>query len=1111
MPDTVACAQCGQDNAVDQRFCGACGQALTQACPTCGQANPPGFRFCGACGGALAEFAPAAALAEERRLATVLFADLSGFTDYSERTDPEDVRTMVDRCMRRMGEVVEHFGASVTRVIGDQLMALFGAPVAHEDDAERAVRAALELQALAGEHPEDFGGLALRVGVNTGEMMFAPVGADGSFTAMGDAVNVAARLQAAAPPSGVLVGPETARATVRSIRYEDVEPLTLKGKAEPVTAALALEPLAAPREDAVSAFPMVGRSAELGLLLTTWGRVCRERTPSLVTVLGAPGIGKTRLYREFAARVRQGGGRTVHGRSLPYGESSGWGGFAQQVRAVAGIFETDAGPVAEDKLKEALAALLPPGEAGTTAAHLAQMTGLSATGSADKGALLLSARRFAESIALATPTVLVFEDVQWAEPTLLDLVEALAGRCRDAPLMLLALARPELLDARPGWGGGLASHATLRLSDLPPEDSRHLLARLLPGITDPRILERLVERAEGNPLFLEELSASLEERVAETAVELPTSVRGTIAARLDALPPAERQLLLDASVVGRIFWTGALQRLGAPADLPRLLDSLEARDMIRRERRSGIEGDEQFSFKHVLIREVAYGTLPRAARRERHATVARFISELPGHYGEEGGASLVAHHWREADEPEEAARYLLLAAESAGRAWAKEEAVTLLGEALSLIPGADVARQRTVRLRRAVMRLEGADYATAAAELEELLPELTGRELAEGLVARARCAILLHEAERCLRYGQQAVELAEATGATDLVGPALSMVATGANLGGRPADALEVARQALQVWPATLQTSDLGFCLGVAALASYLLGHSEEAIEYGRRGHDLAQEIHSGEILLFAGGQVVLGLTGAGRHEEALAFLEPLVAHALELGTVLPWTARAINIGAGALRELYALEESRARNLEAAEVARRAPYPIAEAQSYVDLLFADLAEGEVGKADVAWPGLWETAQSLKGFHKWLVSGRLETARARISLGLGDHDQAATEAVRALASAQQTGRLKYEVESRLVLAESLIALGRSNEGVAEARTAVAGAERLRHPPTSWHAAAVLARLLAATGDDEGAAAALASAHKTLTDFAAGLSEKRRRQLLAAPPVAAILTA
>jgi tetratricopeptide (TPR) repeat protein len=1003
---------------------------------------------------------------------------------------------------------VERFGASITRVIGDQLMAVFGAPVAHEDDPERAVRAGLELQHFAEENRQELGGLSLRVGINTGEMMFAPVGHDRTFTVMGDAVNVAARLQEAAPRGGVLVGAETAGATGQAIRYRPVEPLTLKGKPEPVPAALALEPLAAPGEHRVSAAPMIGRDAELELLRTTWGRVCSQCSPHLVTILGPPGIGKSRLYREFAAEVHGRGDRTVHGRSLPYGENTGYGAFSQQVKAVAGILETDVAALAREKLAGTLAALLPTEAAEATGAHLGQMTGLSAEGAADKGVLLLSARHFAEALALERPTVLIFEDLHWGDASLLELVESLASRCRNASLLLLVLARPELLSARPGWGG-VSSHTTIVLRDLSPHDSGTLLASLMPGVTDAAVVEHLVERSGGNPLFLEELSASFAERLAVTAADLPSGVQATIAARLDALPSVERQLLLDASVVGKFFWTAALRHLGAPHDLPALLDSLEGRDLIRRQARSGIEGDEEFSFKHLLIQEVAYGTLPKAARRERHATVARFLEDTTGdRLGR--AASLLAYHWGKAGETDKAVHYLLAAAEGAGRAWAKGEAVALLSEALSLIPGTDVARRQSIRLRRAVMRLEGADYAAAAAELDDLLPELTGRQRVEALIARARSTHPLHDADGALRYGQEAVEGAEACGADDLIGPALALLSAGINFAGRPAEALTVGERALSAWPPAEKSPDLALCLGVTGLQSYFLGRHDEAVGYGRGGYEIARQLYHGDQLLFTGGQVALGLAGSGRHEEALAFLEPVVALGLELGTILPFTARAMNILAGVLRELHAFDEARARNREGAELAARAAFPIAAVQSGVDLLFTDLAEREVGKAEVAWPALWEAAQKLRGFHQWLVSGRLEVAGAEISLGLGAYDEAAQRASQALASAHLRGRLKYEVAARTLLAEALAGLGRCAEGTAEARAAVAAAEQLGHPPSCWVAAAALSRLLAAGGDEEGSQHALTKAQEAVSGFAATLSEPRRTAFLDSPSLATLVT-
>ncbi|HEY8200842.1 MAG TPA: AAA family ATPase, partial [Actinomycetota bacterium] len=578
------------------------------------------------------------------------------------------------------------------------------------------------------ENPQELRGLSLRVGINTGEMMYAPVGPDRSFTVMGDPVNTAARLQTAAAPGEILVGEETYRATRSAIRYEPAERLWVKGKDAPIWAARAVEPVLGPGERTVSAAPMVGRVTELALLRSTWERVVSERIPHLLTIVGAPGIGKSRLSREFAALVAESGGRILQGRSLPYGEGTGYGAFGRQLGALAGVFETDSASVAREKLSRTLASILGPPLAGEVTPQLAVMVGLDTDGHVpDRGVLFFSAQRFVEALAAEAPVVLLFEDVQWADATVLDLVEFLAGRVRSAPVLFLALARPELLDRRVEWGSRLPHATRLELEGLSDQDGEELVRRLLPGIKQANVVDRLVETAGGNPLFLEELAASVLERATElAAATVPTNVKGIIAARLDALPPSERRLLLEAAVVGRFFWKGALAG-GGNGTTSRLLDSLGARDLIRREPVSRIEGDEEFSFRHILIREVAYATLPRAERRRKHAGVALFIEERASdRLGE--SASVLAHHWREAGDRERALEYLLTAAEHAGRAWAKGEAVSLYTQALDLVGENDRARRASILLQRAIAWAESGDLCAAAGELDDILPEFNGRK-----------------------------------------------------------------------------------------------------------------------------------------------------------------------------------------------------------------------------------------------------------------------------------------------------------------------------------------------------------------------------------------------
>jgi class 3 adenylate cyclase/DNA-binding SARP family transcriptional activator len=703
--DDERCADCGHENAPGRRFCGSCGHALFQVCPSCGEEGPSRVDFCGSCGSALVPPARvAAALEGERRWATVLFGDLAGFTHLSETTDPEDVRLLIDRCTSQMGEIVDTYGGWIDKVIGDALMAVFGAPVAHDDDAERAVRAGLELQRYATENADDLGGLALRVGVDSGEVMFAPVGPEDRRepTVMGDTVNTAWRLQDAAPQGGVLIGDQTRSACQKAIRCEAVAPVTVKGKDAPVTAWLAREPIRSSAPEVVTNAPMLGRAAELELLCSTWGRVVELRQPQLVTVLGSAGIGKTRLCQELVRFVEGHEDRVVRGRSLPYGESTGYGALATMIRSVADIFETDPPREAEDKLRRRVEELIDVGNPGTVLAHVSLLAGLTEDPVEERSELFASARKLFEALGRERATLFVFEDVHWANPSLLDLIESVAAHVREVPAMFLTLARGELLDARPSWCGGIPRHTGVSLEALATDDAHELALRSVRGVPEPEAAAGRIEQAAGgNPLFVEELTAAMAEGAADPAQELPVAIRTTISARLDGLPAEERRLLLDASVVGNTFWRGALERLaGEELSVGPTLDDLEFRDLIRRRRDSRMQGDEEFSFKHALIRDVAYATLPYAARRERHAVVARFLEEEAG--SGVGSAAILAHHWGEAGDSERAVGYLLSAAELAGRGWAKGEAVALYNQALKLIPEDDESRRREVELKRAI-------------------------------------------------------------------------------------------------------------------------------------------------------------------------------------------------------------------------------------------------------------------------------------------------------------------------------------------------------------------------------------------------------------------------
>ena len=454
-----------------------------------------------------------------------------------------------------------------------------------------------------------------------------------------------------------------------------------------------------------------------------------------MTVLGPPGIGKSRMCREVSELVAADGGRIVKGRCLPYEEQTGYQAFATIVKEASGIFELDPQPVAHEKLERAVNELFPEAEAPDAVHYLAFLIGVSGGARVEEaGFLFFTARRFLECLGLRQPTLVVFEDIHWAEPSELELLEYLAAHVRDTSVMLIALARPELLDVHPTWGGGLAAQTTIPLEPLAPDDAAELASHLLrEAVEKASKIGRLVEVAEGNPLFLEELAASVAELQEDE--ELPVTVKAAIAGRIDALPTDARAALLAASVVGKTFWRGVVRETGGVDDLDGALNVLEARDLVRRDPSSQMPGDVQFAFKHILIREVAYATVPRATRRERHAAVAVYIEETT-----EGSvdtlAWILAHHWREAGEPAKAIPYLLAAAAVAQKGWAKDAAVDLYTKALEL--AASEALRREIQLQRGFALVAFGDFQRAATELAELLPELEGHPRLEALLARGR-------------------------------------------------------------------------------------------------------------------------------------------------------------------------------------------------------------------------------------------------------------------------------------------------------------------------------------------------------------------------------------
>ena len=584
-----------------------------KVCPSCGRENPADARFCSNCATPIAEPAPAR---EERKIVTVLFADLVGFTSRAEKLDPEDVRALLSRYHERVRSELERFGGTVEKFIGDAVVAIFGAPSAHEDDPERAVRAALAVREWASDQT-----VQVRIGITTGEALVS-LGVDprqGEGMAAGDVVNTAARLQSAAPENGILVDETTFRATDRTIDYREHPAVTAKGKSEPVRVWEAAQARSrfGPDVRQIGSTPLFGRARELDVLVDALTRVRDERQPQLVTLVGVPGIGKSRLVWELFQHVDAMPGLTRwrQGRSLPYGEGVSYWALGEMVKAEAGILESDTPEDAAAKVERTVGELELE-DAEWIDRHLRPLVGLESAaevGADRRGEAFAAWRRFVEALADHRPTVLIFDDLHWADDGLLDFVDYLVDWVSGVPLLVVGTARPELLARRPNWGGGKSNAATLSLGPLSNEDTARLVHALLDRPALPADVQAtLLERAGGNPLYAEEFVRLAGDR--DDAEAIPESVQGIIAARLDALAAEEKDLVQDAAVLGTVFWLGGLVAGRTRWSVEELLHTLERKEFVRRERRSSVAGELEYAFRHALVRDVAYEQIPRARR-----------------------------------------------------------------------------------------------------------------------------------------------------------------------------------------------------------------------------------------------------------------------------------------------------------------------------------------------------------------------------------------------------------------------------------------------------------------------------------------------------------------
>ncbi len=591
----------------------------------------------------------------------MLFADLAGFTSHTERSDPEDVRERLSTYHRRVREDVERFGGKVEKLMGDGVFAVFGVPTAHEDDRERAVRAGLRIQesvaALNEENPALE--LSVRIGITTGEaiVQLDPATPDREGI-IGDVVNTASRLEGAAAPGTVVVDERTHRGAVETIEFDEGRAITVKGKTEPVPIWRAIAPrsrIGTAIEDTHTT-PFLGRDAELDLLVSTFDRTTREEAVQLVTIVGEPGVGKSRLLHEFRVVIddrpdlvwwRQ-------GRCLSYGDGITFWALGEIVKAQAGILDSDDAATAGEKLGRSVEALFDdPTTSRWIHTRLEPVAGVVGADEATAQELFAALTRFFEALAGRNPLILVIEDLQWADQTLLDFIDHLTGWATESPILVVATARPEFLTTHPGWGGGKRNATTIGLSRLSDDDTARIIGSLLDRkLLDAGLQRALLDRCGGNPLYATEFVRYASERglldhaAAGADLAVPDTIHGLIAARLDLLDAEEKAVLQAGSVVGRVFWTEALgQATGLREDVLRSrLRSLAARELIRPVRESTMAGQEEWTFTHALVNDVGYGQIPRGDRGRHHLAVSRWIESASGErIGEV--AELLAHHY----------------------------------------------------------------------------------------------------------------------------------------------------------------------------------------------------------------------------------------------------------------------------------------------------------------------------------------------------------------------------------------------------------------------------------------------------------------------------------
>ena len=1143
-------------------------RTVTMQCPSCGLANLPELRFCVRCGSMLT--APPLP-DEQRKHVTILFVDTVGSTRLLSLLDPERVRAQIAEVLRICQEEIQRYGGTVDKLIGDAVMAVFGLPAVHEEDPERAARAALSIKTQmrpaveAGTLPE------IRVGVNTGEVVAtARRGPGGELLVVGEAINLAARLQQHAAPGQVLVGERTMRAIRHVASLRPILPFEARGVSAPLAAWELLDILPAGGRP-LAATPFVDREEDLGLLRGIARRALRECRGHVVTILGTAGVGKTRLVQEFTADDHV--LHVLRGRALPYGTGIPLWALGETVREESGILIGDPLGLARRKLEDMATALQVTG----ATSRLSVVLGLDQRDrNLSREALFTGLKLFFRALAQRGPLLLILEDLHVAEDVTLDFLEYAPEWIRDSPILFFLLSRPELLERRSTWMGGKRNAVTVFIDPLAPESSREIVHAALARKQLPdSLLDLILDRAGGNPLFVEEMVSTLLERevLVETQdrwvlrvplgeVAMPDTVNAVIAARVDALPLHEKQTLQTAAVVGRDFWLGALRRVADETHIEDTIRRLVDKELLVRSPRSTLRGEEEFTFRHILIRDVAYAMIPKGQRWLKHAYCAEWLEQVAEDRRPEY-ADVIAYHWQQvmtlraelglARDPRAHERSIvnyLLAGDRAATLYANVTAIDHYTKVLDLNPPGRAQMQALLGRGGVLMLLGEYDKAREDFTVLRVMAHDTGdlKFEAAALDRIGQSYRSQDQIDRALEYLGQALGFSRNIGDPVLTGRILNHIGFAYD----SAAMIQEAMRSLQEARRLLEGTDdlLGLAESLHGLGENAMrrGQYRECIEWSSESAKYSEQVGNRSLTGENRYMIAISRLVLGEYTAAEAEVERSVEDLAEIGDV--WN---LSFALGASARIAAAVGKFGKALEYStrgwELARRIG---ADRQAVLNLLMKGAVYRELEDAEAAWQadqdaaslatdhraasfvmplvlfslvldstmlGRWDDAQRhveqvgqlLTETKRTDYLHQLTHVKGRLLLALGKGAQARELAVRLSDSVDASDMLHWRVPASLLLADTFAALSATEDAAVAYGAAAEHAERLGCRPGLWRALAGLAEARLVQGQTAEAARLSDHAGTIIRQLATTVPEESMRAaFLSSPHVKRVFT-